>query len=236
MGGSTTVANCRKIVAMALITFEGSEGCGTSTQVKRLATRLMKQGIRPLVLREPGRTAIGGAIRHLLQHPEESHGMTPETELLLFEASRSQLVGEKIQPVLVRGEWVICDRFFDSTTVYQGAARNLDPKLVKSLNAFAVSDCVPDLTFVLDIDRGTAQSRRGNRTKIRDRLEEESDAFHERVIQAYRDLAKNEPKRIVLIDGRLSANAIEQQVWHQLVNRFPVLASNQSPTISRQPS
>ena len=98
--------------------------------------------------------------------------MTAETELLLFEASRSQLVREKIQPALTRGEWVICDRFFDSTTVYQGAARNLDSKLVKNLNAFAVGDRVPDLTFVLDIDRGTAQSRLGNRTKIRDRLEE----------------------------------------------------------------
>ena len=99
-----------------------------------------------------------------------------------------------------------------------------------------MGDRVPDLTFVLDIDRGTAQSRLGNRTKIRDRLEEESDAFHERVIQAYRDLAKDETKRVVQIDGRLSPDAIEQQVWHQLVNRFPVLASYQSSKISHQPS
>src|SRR5256714_4547131 len=195
MGGSTMTPLCRKIVAMPLITFEGSEGCGKWTRVQRLAPRLEKWGIR-----------------HLLQHSDENHGMTAETELLLFEASRSQLVREKIQPALTRGEWVICDRFFDSTTVYQGAARNLDSKLVKSLNAFAVGDRVPDLTFVLDIDRGTAQSRLGNRTKIRDRLEEESDAFHERVIQAYRDLAKNEPKRVVQIDGRGSPDAIEQQV------------------------
>ena len=95
---------------------------------ERLAARLEKEGIRPLVLREPGGTAIGEAIRYLLQHSDENHGMTPETELLLFEASRSQLVWEKIQPALVRGEWVICDRFFDSTTVYQGAARDLDPE------------------------------------------------------------------------------------------------------------
>ena len=236
MGRSTTAADCRKIVSMPLITFEGSEGCGKSTQLKRLTTRLENAGIRPLVLREPGGTAIGEAIRHLLQHSEENHGMTAETELLLFEASRSQLVREKIQPALTRGEWVICDRFFDSTTVYQGAARNLDSKLVKSLNVFAVGDRVPDLTFVLDIDRGTAQSRLGNRTKIRDRLEEESDAFHERVIRAYRDLAKNEPKRVVQIDGRGSPDAIEQQVWHQLVDRFPVLASYQTSKISHQPS
>jgi dTMP kinase len=219
---------------MPLITFEGSEGRGKSTQVKRLAARMEKEGIRPLVLREPGGTAIGEAIRYLLQHSDKNHGMTPETELLLFETSRSQLVWEKIQPALARGEWVICDRVFDSTAVYQGTARNLDPKPVKSLNAYAVGDRVPDLTFVLDIDRRTARSRLGDRTKIRDRLEGESDAFHERVIQAYRDLAHNETKRVVQIDGRLSPDAIEQQVWHQLVNRFLVLASYQSSKISHQ--
>jgi len=157
---------CRKIMAMPLITFEGSEGCGKSTQVKRLPAHLEKCGIRPTVLREPGGTAIGEAIRHLLQHSEENQAMTPETELLLFEASRSQLVREKMQPALRRGEWVICDRFFDSTTVYQGAARQLHLGLVKKLNAFVVGDCVPDLTFVLDIDRATAQSRLGNRKKF----------------------------------------------------------------------
>jgi dTMP kinase len=219
---------------MPLITFEGSEGCGKSTQVTRLAARLDREGIRPLVLREPGGTAIGEAIRHLLQHSEENHGMTAETELLLFEASRSQLVREKIQPALARGEWVICDRFFDSTTVYQGAARNLEAKLVKSLNAFAVGDCVPDLTLVLDIDRGTAQSRLGKRTKIRDRLEEESDAFHERVIQAYRDLAKNEPNRVVLIDGRVIADIIENQIWQTVTARFPALPRPQPSTLNPQ--
>ena len=157
---------CRKIVAMPLITFEGSDGCGKSTRVKRLAPRLEKWGIRPAVLGEPAGTAIGEVIRHLLQHSEDNHAMTPETELLLFEASRSQLVREEIQPALRRGEWVICDRFFDSTTVYQGAARQLHLGLVKKLNAFVVGDCVPDLTFVLDIDRATAQSRLGNRKKF----------------------------------------------------------------------
>src|SRR6267154_1193309 len=166
MGGSTMTPLCRKIVAMPLITFEGSEGCGKSTQVKRLAAHLEKWGIAPAVLRKPG-AAIGKAIRHLLQHSEDNHAMTPETELLLFEANRSQLVREKIQPARRRGEWVICDRFFDSTTVYQGAARQLDPGLVEKLNAFAVGDCVPDLTFVLDIDRATAQSRLWNRKKSR---------------------------------------------------------------------
>ena len=227
---------CRKIVAMPLITFEGSEGCGKSTQVKRLAARLEKWGIRPAVLREPGGTAIGEAIRHLLQHSEDNHAMTPETELLLFEASRSQLVREKIQPALRRGEWVICDRFFDSTTVYQGAARQLDLGLVEKLNAFAAGDCVPDLIFVLDIDRATAQSRLGNRKKIRDRMEEESDVFHERVIRAYRELAENEPRRAVQVDGRKSVHLIENEIWQTISVRFPDLGKDQTPKTKLQTS
>jgi dTMP kinase len=221
---------------MPFITFEGAEGCGKSTQVNRLAARLGKAGICPLVLREPGGTAIGEAIRHLLQHSEENHGMTAETELLLFEASRSQLVREKIHPALVRGDWVICDRFFDSTTVYQGAARNLAPELIQSLNTFAVDDCTPDLTFVLDIDRATAQLRLGHRQKIRDRLEDESNEFHERVIQAYRELAKTEPKRLVLLDGRMSFNEIEDDIWRTISRRFPELAANAKSAIHDQKS
>ena len=158
---------CRKIVAMPLITFEGSEDCGKIDADETARPTSGKWGIRPAVLREPGGTAIGEVIRHLLQHSEDNHAMTPETELLLFEASRSQLVREEIQSALRRGEWVICDRFFDSTTVYQGAARQLHLGLVKKLNAFVVGDCVPDLTFVLDIDRATAQSRLGNRKNSR---------------------------------------------------------------------
>ena len=234
MGYSTMTPLCRKIVAMPLITFEGSEGCGKSTQVKRLATRLEKWGIRPAVLREPGGTAIGEAIRHLLQHSEDNHAMTPETELLLFEASRRQLVREKIQPALRRAEWVICDRFFDSTTVYQGAARQLDLGLVKKLNAFAVGDCVPDLIFVLDIDRATAQSRLWNRKKIRDRMEEESDEFHEPVIRAYRELAENEPRRVILTDGRISPDTIEDQIWNTFAQGFPDLGKHQTPKTKLQ--
>src|SRR5437660_11205206 len=236
MGRSTMALLCRKIVAMPLITFEGSEGCGKSTQVKRLAGRLEKSGIAAAVFREPGGTVIGEAIRHLLQHSEDNHAMTPETELLLFEASRSQLVREEIQSALRRGEWAICDRFFDSTTVYQGVARQLHLGLVKKLNAFVVGDCVPDLTFVLDIDRATAQSRLGNRKKVRDRMEEESDEFHERVIRAYRDLAENEPKRVILIDGRISPDTIENQIWNTLAQRFPDLGKQQTPKTKSQTS
>jgi dTMP kinase len=232
-GRSTMGADYRKIVSMPLITFEGSEGCGKSTQVQRLAGRLEKNGLATVVLREPGGTAIGEAIRHLLQHSEDNQGMTPETELLLFEASRSQLVREKIQPALGRGEWVICDRFFDSTTVYQGAARNLAPEFVQNLNTFAVDDCIPDLTFVLDIDRETALLRLGHRRKVRDRLEDESNEFHERVIRAYRELANSEPKRVVLVDGRMSIDEIENEIWRVISTRFVSLTANQQSTISK---
>src|SRR4029450_969707 len=132
---------------LPFITFEGSEGCGKTTQVQRLAARLQQYGVPFLVTREPGGTAIGETIRELLQYAAENCTMTAETELLLFEASRSQLVREVIKPALDRGMCVISDRFFDSTTVYQGAARKLDRQIVKRLNAFAVGDSVPDITF-----------------------------------------------------------------------------------------
>src|SRR5947207_10802562 len=140
------------------ITFEGSEGCGKSTQVQRLAARLKHAGVAVLVTREPGGTAIGEKIRDLLQFAPESFAMTPETEVLLFEASRSQLVREMIQPALEKGTIVISDRFFDSTTVYQGVARKLSPEIIATLNAFAVGAARPDLTFILDVDVATARA------------------------------------------------------------------------------
>src|SRR5690349_3333837 len=144
---------------LPFITFEGSEGCGKSTQVKRLTARLEESGIPFLVTREPGGTRIGESIRELLQFAPQSAVMTPETELLLFEASRAQLVREVIKPALNNGKCVIADRFFDSTTVYQGVARKLDNKIVQQLNAFAVGDCIPDVTFFLDVDLPTARER-----------------------------------------------------------------------------
>jgi dTMP kinase len=219
MARSTTRFLCRKIVMMPFITFEGSEGCGKTTQVKRLVIHLEKIGIVPEVFREPGGTPIGEAIRHLLQHSEENHAMTPEAELLLFEASRSQLVREKIEPALTRGDWVICDRFFDSTSVYQGAARKLDPVLVERLNTFVAGNCVPDVTFVLDVDRATARSRLGGR-KIRDRMEEQPEDFYERVRDAYRELARRDTGRVVLIDGARQVDQIATEIWRIVRQRF----------------
>jgi len=212
------------MVCLPFITFEGSEGCGKSTQVRRLAARLEKAGVPVLVTREPGGTEIGESIRELLQFAPESANMTAETELLLFEASRSQLVREVIKPALARGESVIADRFFDSTTVYQGAARRLDMQTVERLNQFAAGDCIPEVTFVLDVDLKTARSRM-QAPRPPDRMEMQSDDFYERVCKGYRELAKREPKRIVLIDGTKSADSIETEIWKILSARFPKLAA-----------
>ena len=209
---------------MPFITFEGSEGCGKSTQVQLLANRLDMGGIPFLITREPGGTAIGESIRDLLQFAPQSAGMTPETELLLFEASRSQLVREVIKPALERGECVIADRFLDSTTVYQGVARKLDRKVVRQLNAFAIADCVPDITFLLDVDLETARSRmKGPRRP--DRMEQQSEEFYEQVRDGYLELAKWQRDRMVVIKGWQSPQDIENEIWKILSKRFPELVS-----------
>jgi dTMP kinase len=207
---------------LPFISFEGSEGCGKSTQVKRLAARFERSGIPFLVTREPGGTPIGESIRELLQFVPHNAGMTPETELLLFEASRSQLVREIIKPALKRTVCVIADRFFDSTTAYQGAARKLDRQIVEQLNTFAIGDCIPDITLVLDIDAETARSRM-QQPRRADRMEQQSAEFYEQVRQAYRELAAREPNRIVLIDGSRDADKIEKEIWKILCSRFPYL-------------
>jgi dTMP kinase len=211
---------------LPFITFEGSEGCGKSTQVQRLAARLKKLQIPFLVTREPGGTPIGETIRELLQFAPHNSATAPETELLLFEASRSQLVRETIKPTLERGLCVIADRFFDSTTVYQGAARCLDREIVERLNAFVVGDCVPDITFVLDVDAATAESRMQKKARKADRMEQEPADFYERVRRGYQDLAAREPNRIVLIDGSPNADEIENEIWNMLSSRFPALTAN----------
>ena len=208
---------------LPFITFEGSEGSGKSTQVQRLAARLERSGVQYLVTREPGGTPIGETIRELLQFASHNSGMTPETELLLFEASRSQLVREVIKPALERGMCVIADRFFDSTTVYQGAARKLDREMIERVNAFAVGDCVPDITFVLDVDAATAESRMQREPRKADRMEQQPAEFYERVREGYREIATHEPKRIVLINGSRDPDEIESEIWEKLCARFSIV-------------
>ena len=207
---------------LPLITLEGSEGSGKSTQANRLASRLHRCGVPCTLTREPGGTPIGESLRELLQFAPHNASMAPETELLLFEASRSQLVREVIKPALERGMCVIADRFFDSTTVYQGAARKLDREMIERLNGFAVNDCVPDITFVLDVDAATAESRMRNKPRKADRMEQQSPEFYERVREGYRELAKREPGRIILINGSQDPDAIENEIWRKLSSRFAV--------------
>ncbi len=211
---------------LPFITFEGSEGSGKSTQAERLAARLQRCGVPHLLAREPGSTPIGESIRELLQFAPHNSDMTPETELLLFEASRSQLVREVIKPALERDLCVIADRFSDSTTVYQGAARKLGREIIERLNAFAVGDCTPDITFVLDVDAATAQSRMQRQPRKADRMEQQPEEFYERVRRGYRDLAAREPNRIMLIDGSRNADEIENDIWQILCSRFPHLTTD----------
>jgi dTMP kinase len=209
---------------LPFIAFEGSEGSGKSTQADRVATHLQRCGVPSILTREPGGTPIGETIRELLQFAPHNSSMTPETELLLFEASRSQLVREVIKPALERCVCVIADRFFDSTTVYQGAARRLDREMIDRLNGFAVGNCIPDITFVLDVDAVTAEARIRHQPRRADRMEQQPDEFYERVREGYRQLAAQEPHRIVLIDGSRDAGEIENEVWKKLCSRFPLLA------------
>ena len=213
------------------ITFEGTEGCGKSTQVHRLAARFESSGVPFLLTREPGGTAIGETVRELLQFAPHGKGMFPETELLLFEASRSQLVREVIRPALDTGICVISDRFFDSTTAYQGAARRLDADVVVELNRFAAGECVPDLTIVLDVDANTAQARL-QRPRRPDRMEQEPAEFYERVRQAYRKLAKAESQRVVLVDGNEPPDQIENRIWDLVSARLPEAAGASSRPFS----
>jgi len=218
----------QQMLRLPFITFEGSEGSGKSTQAERLAARLQRCGLPCILTREPGGTPIGESIRDLLQFVPHNSNMTPETELLLFEASRGQLVREVIKPALERGLCVIADRFSDSTTVYQGAARKLDRETIERLNAFAVGDCVPDITFVLDVDAATAESRMRREPRKADRMEQQPAEFYERVREGYRDLAAHEPKRIVLVNGSRDPAQIESEVWERLCSRFSVLAKTSS--------
>jgi dTMP kinase len=201
------------------ISFEGTEGCGKSTQIRRLTARLEQSGLSVLLTREPGGTTIGEELRQLLQFSEAGSEIKPETELLLFTASRAQLAREVIQPALDRGVCVLADRFLDSTTVYQGVARRLDPAAVRFINDFAVGTCRPDLTFVLDLDPAEAGRRLLRRPRPAgrpDRMEQQPPQFYEAVRAGYLSLAASEPGRIKVLDASRSVEEIEDEVWTQL--------------------
>ena len=196
-----------------LLSFEGSEGCGKSTQIALLRTRLEAAGRNVVVLREPGGTEIGESIRHLLQHAKEGAAMTPETELLLFAASRAQLVREKIRPLLEAGTFVILDRFLDSTTVYQGIARGLPLESVRAINHFAIGGTLPQLTLVLDMDSATAWQRIHQSGRELDRMESQPQSFFEKVRQGYLEVAQAEPVRVKIIEASAAPEAVHENIW-----------------------
>ncbi len=202
-----------------LLSFEGSEGCGKSTQIALLRARLEAAGRRVEMLREPGGTELGERIRHLLQHAKEGEGMSMETELLLFAASRAQLVREKIRPLLEAGVFVILDRFLDSTTVYQGHARGLPFESVQAINHFAIGGTLPHLTVVLDMDTHTAWQRIQQTGRELDRIESQPPAFFEKVRQGYLDLAAIEPQRISVVDASRDPQQVHESVWDLVTDR-----------------
>ena len=217
------------------ITFEGSEGCGKSTQFERLRLRLSTAATgRPLVsLREPGGTAVGEEIRRLLKFTAPGWSVLPETELLLFAASRAQLVRETIAPALAAGGLVLCDRFLDSTTVYQGVARRLDLEEVAAINRFAAGTRLPDVTFLLDLPAGEALARLQRRSLWAnlppDRMELELPAFYEQVRAGYLALARLHPDRFVIVDAALPPDEIERRIWQHLTTHFHGLRSDGCP-------
>jgi len=198
------------------ITFEGTEGSGKTTQIAALAERLRGLGHTVRTLREPGGTPIGEEIRHTLKHSEANRNMTPETELLLMNASRAQLVREVIQPALTAGEIVLCDRFYDSTIAYQAYGRGLDLKKVKQTIAIATGGLRPDLTLLLLVPVAESEARRRGRSLERDRMEEADRAFFERVEKGYASIAAARKRRIVSIDATVPPAAVSEQIWEAI--------------------
>ncbi len=208
------------------ITFEGGEAVGKSTQIERLAAKLRERGEEVLVTREPGGTPLGEQIRHLLKHAPEGRDMNPKAELLLFLASRAELVRKVIGPTLDRGAWVLCDRFHDSTTVYQGAGRGLPHEIVDRLNAFAIGARLPGLTLVLDLEieraRARMLQRAGTIATVADRMEEQPADFFERVRHGYAKLAQAHPERVKIISAHGNVEETEAAIWTQVAKTFAI--------------
>jgi len=207
------------------ITFEGSEGCGKSTQVRLLAERLTALGHRVRTLREPGGTPIGEEIRHTLKHSLNNAAMTAEAELLLMNASRAQIVREVIRPALAAGEIVLCDRFYDSTTAYQGYGRQLDLEKVKAVIEFAVGETKPDLTLFLhvpaEVSAERLRSRQTNLPFVRDRIEEADQKFFERVAHGFGVIAATEPQRVKFINGAQPVEVVCANIWEMVRPLLP---------------
>jgi len=208
------------------ITLEGPEGSGKSTQAKMMIRRLAEVGIEAMYTREPGGTALGEEIRNVLQHNQAGESPCERAELLLFEASRNQLVEKVIRPALAEGTWVICDRFIDSTTAYQGYGRGLPVDEVKAIHHFTVNDVTPDLTLLLDLEVETGFERITQRFlelgESADRFEQEERSFHERVRQGYLKLAEEEPARFRIVNAAQEPENVSRDVWDVIKSSFEI--------------
>ena len=199
------------------ITFEGIEGCGKSTQAKRLVNRLRELAVPLVFTLEPGGTSVGQKIRRILLDSRNQH-LSPLAELLLYAADRAQHVEEIIKPALEQEKWVLCDRFFDATTVYQGYARGLDMKLIVTLNEKASPGIRPDITFLIDCAVEVGLERALKRNKIQfqegqDRFEREKKDFHEAVREGYLTMAMEDRERFVVVDGTLKEDELEEIIF-----------------------
>jgi dTMP kinase len=206
------------------ITLEGPEGSGKSTQAKILIRRLAACGIEAIYTREPGGTALGEEIRNILQHNQAGEAPCERAELLLFEASRSQLVEKVIRPHLERGVWVISDRFMDSTTAYQGYGRGLPVDEVQAIHHFTVNHVIPDLTLLLDLEIGAGFQRVTLRYlalgESADRFEQEDRFFHEKVRSGYLKLAAAEPDRFRIINAAQEPDSVATSIWNRIADAF----------------
>lgn len=201
------------------ISFEGGEGSGKSTQAKRLAERLKLRGHETILTREPGGSPGAEAIRHLLLNGI-AKPLGPEAETFMFAAARDDHVATVIRPALDRGAWVVCDRFIDSTRVYQGSLGNVDQRLIRALERLVVGETMPDLTFIIDVPPDVGLSRAEGRGQGSDRFEAEHIEYHRLLRDAYREIAEREPNRCVLVDGTASVDAIAVRIWMLVSERF----------------
>lgn len=195
------------------ITFEGEEGSGKTVQTRALYRRLTREGIPAVLTHEPGGTIIGERVARLVKWAHDA-GISPLTELMLFNASRAQLVEEVIQPALKSGKVVICDRYADSTIAYQGYGRGLNLKMVGEINYTATGGLQPDLTFLLDLHFEAGIARKSNRKH--DRFEQADIAFHRKVRQGYLKMAAEEPRRWKVIDASQPKEKIREIIWEKV--------------------
>lgn len=203
------------------ISFEGIDFCGKSTQIELLLQRLKELNLKVKVLREPGGVFISEKIREILLDTTHAE-MHPRTEILLYSAARAQLVHQTILNGLKNGIYIIADRYFDSTTAYQGYGRNIDIDFVNRLNQFATSGLVPFKTFFIDISPDEAERRRFHQVARKDRMESESIEFYQKIRDGYLQLSKKEPDRIISINGELPVQEIADNIWESLSRFWPL--------------